>query len=47
VGDVFKAATHWLFMRECILERNRLNVVFAEDDLHGLEISLYTAVFTV
>jgi len=47
VGDVFKAARHWLFMREFILERNRLNVVFAADDLHGLQVLLDTAEFTV
>jgi len=47
VGDVFKAARHWLFMREFILERNRLNVVFAANDLHGLEVLLHTAESTV
>jgi len=47
VGDVFKAARHWLFMREFILERNRLNVVFAADDLDGLDFLLHTAEFTV
>jgi len=46
VGVVFKAARHWLFMREFILERNRLNVVFAANDLHGLEVLPDTAEFT-
>jgi len=46
VGDVFKAARHWMFMREFILERNRLNVVFAANDLHRLKVVLHTAEFT-
>jgi len=47
VGYVFKADRHWLFMIDFILERNRLNVVFAADDLHGLEVVLHTAESTV
>jgi len=47
VGDVVKVARHWLFMTEFILERNRLNVVFASDDLYRLEGLIHTPEFTV
>jgi len=47
VGDVVKVAMLSLFMREFILERNRLNVVFAADDLYGLEVLIHTPEFTV
>jgi len=46
VGDVVKVARHWMLMREFILERNRLNVVFAADDLYGLEVLIHTPEFT-
>jgi len=47
VGDVVKVARHWLFMREFIVERNRLNVVFAADDLYVLQVLIHTPEFTV
>jgi len=46
VGDVVKVARHWLFMREFILERNRLNIVFAADDFYRLEVLIHTPEFT-
>ena len=47
VANVVIVVTTWQHTDEVIQERNRLNVVFVENDLHWLEALLCTAEFTV
>jgi len=47
VADVAGASVSWQNTGKFIQDRNRLNVVFVANDLHGLEILLLTAEFTV
>ena len=46
VANVVKVVIFWQHTDEVIQERNRLNVLFAANDLHRLETLLGTAEFT-